>query len=56
LYWYETFSLILREGHKLRVVEKSVLRRISGPERDDIEEAGEKCIMSSFINCTLRQM
>jgi len=32
--------------------EKRALRRIFGPER----EAGEDCIMSSFITCTLRQI
>jgi hypothetical protein len=34
LYGYETWSLTLREEHKLRVFENRVLRRIFGPKRD----------------------
>jgi hypothetical protein len=48
----ETWSLKLREGHRLRVFENRVLRRISGVKRDEI---GENCIMRSFITCTPRQ-
>jgi hypothetical protein len=36
LYWCETWSLILREEHKLRVFEKKVLRRLFGPKRDGV--------------------
>jgi hypothetical protein len=32
----ETQSLILREGHRLRVFEKRVLRKIFGPKREDV--------------------
>jgi hypothetical protein len=32
----ETWSLTLREEHKLRVFENRVLRRISGPKRDQV--------------------
>jgi hypothetical protein len=32
----ETWSLTLREEHKLRVCEKRVLRRISGSKRDEV--------------------
>jgi hypothetical protein len=39
LYGYETWSLTLREEHKLRVLENRVLRGIFGPKRD--EETGE---------------
>jgi hypothetical protein len=38
LYGCETWSLILREGHRLRVFENGVLRSIFGPKRD--EETG----------------
>jgi hypothetical protein len=31
-----TWSLILREGRRLRVFENRVLRRIFGPKRDEI--------------------
>jgi hypothetical protein len=36
LYGYETWSLILREEHRLRVYENRVLRRIFGPKRDEV--------------------
>jgi hypothetical protein len=35
LYGCETWSLTLREEHKLRVLENRVLRRIYGPKRND---------------------
>jgi hypothetical protein len=36
--WYgcETWSLTLREEHRLRVFEDRVLRRIFGPKRDEV--------------------
>jgi hypothetical protein len=33
---YETWSLTLREEHRLRVLENKVLRRIFGPKRDEV--------------------
>jgi hypothetical protein len=36
LYGYETWSLTLREEHKLRVFENRVLRRIFEPKRDEV--------------------
>jgi hypothetical protein len=36
LYGCETWSLALREEHKLRVFENSVLWRIFGPKRDGV--------------------
>jgi hypothetical protein len=35
-YGYETWSLTLREEHRLRVFENRVLRRIFGPKRDEV--------------------
>jgi hypothetical protein len=35
LYGSETWSLTLREEHRLRVFENRVLRRIFGPKRGD---------------------
>jgi hypothetical protein len=35
-YGCETWSLTLREEHRLRVFENRVLRRIFGPERDEV--------------------
>jgi hypothetical protein len=36
LYGYETWSLTFREKRRLRVFENRVLRRIFGPERDEV--------------------
>jgi hypothetical protein len=36
LYGCETWSLALREEHRLRVFENRVLRRILRPKRDDV--------------------
>jgi hypothetical protein len=35
-YGCETWSLTLREEHRLRVFESRVLRRIFGPKRDEV--------------------
>jgi hypothetical protein len=42
LYGCETWSLTLREEHRLRVLENRVLRRISGPKRDEVTEEWRK--------------
>jgi hypothetical protein len=36
LYGCETWSLMLREEHRLRVFENRILRRIYGPKRDEV--------------------
>jgi hypothetical protein len=36
LYGCETWSLVLREEHRLRVFENRVLRRVFGPKRDEV--------------------
>jgi hypothetical protein len=36
LYRCETWSITLREEHRLRVFENRVLRRIFGPKRDEV--------------------
>jgi hypothetical protein len=36
LYGRETWTLTLREQHRLRVFENRVLRRIFGPKRDEV--------------------
>jgi hypothetical protein len=56
LYGREAWSLTLREGHRLRVFENKVLRRIFGPKRDEVNGGGENCIMTRFVICTLRQV
>jgi hypothetical protein len=42
LYECETWSLTLREEHRLRVFENRMLRRISGPKRDEVTEEWRK--------------
>jgi hypothetical protein len=36
LYGCESWSLTIRAEHRLTVFEKSVLRRICGPKRDEV--------------------
>jgi hypothetical protein len=36
LYGCETWSVVLREEHRLKVFENRVLRRIFGPKRDEV--------------------
>jgi hypothetical protein len=54
LYGFETWSLILREEHKLRVFENRVLRGIFGPKRDEVMVEWRK--MNSFIIGTYHQI
>jgi hypothetical protein len=42
LYGCETWSLALREEHRLRVFENRVLRRIFGPNTDEVTEDWRK--------------
>ena len=42
LYGCETWSLTLREEHRLRMSENRVLRRIFGPRRDGVTEEWRK--------------
>jgi hypothetical protein len=56
LYEYETWSLTLREEHRLRVFENRVLRRIFGPKRDEVTGGWRKMLMRSSIACTVLQV
>jgi hypothetical protein len=56
LYGCETWSLTVREEHKLRVFEDRVLRRIFEPKRDGVTGGEESCITRTFIICTLHQL
>jgi hypothetical protein len=58
LYGCETWSVTLREEHRLRVFENRVLRRIFGPKRDEVtggwrklhnEELHNFCSSASII-------
>jgi hypothetical protein len=42
VYGCETWSLTLREEHRLRVFENRVLRMIFGPKRDEVTEEWRK--------------
>jgi hypothetical protein len=42
LYGCETWSLTLREEHRLRVFEKRIPRGIFGPKRDEVTEEWRK--------------
>jgi hypothetical protein len=42
--------------HRLRVLGNRMLRRIFEPEKVEVAEGGENCIMSSIITFTLRKM
>jgi hypothetical protein len=42
LYGCETWSLTLNEEHRLRVLKIRVLRRISGPKRDEMTGVWQK--------------
>jgi hypothetical protein len=50
LYGCETWSLILREGHRLKTLENKMLRTIFGPKGNEVK--GEDYITRSFIICT----
>jgi hypothetical protein len=52
----KTWSLTLREGHRLSVFENTVLKRIFGPKRDVVIGFGEDYITRSFTVCTPPQM
>ena len=48
LYECETWSLKLKEEHKLMVPENRVLKRIFRPKRDEVIENGEDYITRNF--------
>jgi hypothetical protein len=52
LYGCKTWSLSLGEEHRLRVFENSVLRKIFGSKREEMDHGGN-CIMMSFMACIL---
>jgi hypothetical protein len=56
LYGCDTWSLKLREEHRLRVFENRVLRRIFGTKRFEVTGNGRSCTMRSFIIYTHPQI
>jgi hypothetical protein len=55
LYGCETWSLTLREEHRLRAFEKRVLRRIFGPNGRKTDRR-ENCIIMKFTACILHRI
>jgi len=53
IYGYETWSLTLRDEHKLRVFENRVLRKLCGSKAEEVAGNGGECVLRSFINCTV---
>jgi hypothetical protein len=45
LYGCETWSVTLRDEHRLRVFEKRALRRIFGPKRDEVAGGWRKLLV-----------
>jgi len=56
LYGCETWSLTMREDHRLRVFEKRVLGRVFGSKRDKLTGSGENYIMRSLMICTAHEI
>jgi dihydrofolate reductase len=57
LYGRETWSLTTREERKLRVFENRVLRRIFGPERDEVTAEWRRLHNKErFMLCTTHQV
>jgi hypothetical protein len=52
----EIWSLILRYKHTLRVFQNGVLRKIFGPNRDEVTERGEDYITRSFMICNAHEI
>jgi hypothetical protein len=50
MYDCKTWSLILREEHRLRVFEKRVLRRTFGSERDEVTGGWRKLLNEELLN------
>jgi hypothetical protein len=52
----ETWSLTLKEEHRLRVFKNRIIIRIFGPKRDEVTGEWRKFHMSSFMFCTHPQI
>jgi hypothetical protein len=52
----ETWSLPLREEHKLRVFENRVLWRIFGPKRDEVTGSRRELVNEVSIICNLQKI
>jgi hypothetical protein len=52
--WFNKISIT--HALSLRVFKNRVLRRISGPKRDEVTGEWRSCIMGSFVICTHHQI
>jgi hypothetical protein len=50
VYWCGTWSHTLREEHRLRVFENTVLRRMFGPKREEITGEWKKMHNEELFN------
>jgi hypothetical protein len=48
--------LTLREEHRLRIFENRLLRRIFGPEREEVAGNWRRLHSENFITCTLHHI
>jgi len=56
LYGCGTWSVILREEHRLRVLENRVLRKIFGPKRDKVTGGWRRLHNELLVICTHHQI
>ena len=51
-----TWSLTLKEEHRLRVFMNTVSEKVFGPKREEVQEAAKTCITISFTICSPLQL
>ena len=51
LHGYDTWSVILREEHRLTLFKNWVLRKVSGAKKEDGQETRENYILGSLVAC-----
>jgi hypothetical protein len=56
LYECETWSLTLREEHRLNGFKDRVLRRIFGLRKQEVQADGGNCIIRMTVTCTPHQV
>ena len=56
LYSCETWTLTLREGRRLRVFERKILRRVFGPNRGDGNGEWKRLHNENFVVCAVHQI
>jgi hypothetical protein len=56
LHGYETWSVILREEHRLTLFKNWVVKKIPGAKREEGHETGENYILGSLIVCIARRI